>query len=82
MIFLVPNICHFPKNKSLEQHGQGSFLEIFQKILSHFEQESYENAKIFGGFEQISSFFLIFFLQAHIVSLDFTLRNSQSCLSS
>jgi hypothetical protein len=29
--------------------------------LSHFEQESYENAKLFGGFEQISSFFFSFF---------------------
>jgi hypothetical protein len=59
MIFLVTNICHFAKNKSPKQHCQGSFLEIFQKILSHFEQESYENAKIFGGFEQISSFFFL-----------------------
>jgi hypothetical protein len=36
---------------------QGNFLEI-SKISSHF-QESYEIAKIFGGFCQISSLFLL-----------------------
>jgi hypothetical protein len=57
----MTNICHFAKNKSPKQHCQGSFLENFQTILSHFEQESYEIVKIFGGFEQIFSLFFFFF---------------------
>jgi hypothetical protein len=69
MIFLVTNTCHFAKNKSPKQHGQGNFLENFQKILSYFEQESYENAKIFGGFEQISNFF--FFLKSSYLAKRF-----------
>jgi hypothetical protein len=30
----------------------------FRKKSSHFEEESYEIAKIFGGFREISSFLL------------------------
>jgi hypothetical protein len=42
------------------QHGLGSLLNWkFSKQLSHFEEESYEIAKIFGGFEQISNLFLL-----------------------
>jgi hypothetical protein len=39
MIFLVTNIYHFAKNKNPKQHGQGSFLENFQKVLSHLSKK-------------------------------------------
>jgi hypothetical protein len=55
MIFLVTNICHFAKNKSPKQHGQGSFLEIFQKLLSHFV------TKMPKFLEDLSKFLAFFF---------------------
>ncbi len=47
------------KKKIPEQHGQGNFLENFQKKWSHFEEVSYEIAKFFQGFGHISSFLLL-----------------------
>jgi hypothetical protein len=38
---------------------KGTFWENFPKKLSHFEEESYEIATIFGGFGQVFSFILL-----------------------
>jgi len=44
--------------KKTKQHGQGNVLENFEKKSSQFFEESYQIIKIFGQFEEISSFFL------------------------
>jgi hypothetical protein len=59
MILLVTNICHFAKNKSPKQHGQGSFLENFRKLLSHFEQNKVTKMPKF--LEDLSKFLAFFF---------------------
>jgi hypothetical protein len=53
--------CHFAIKKCPRQHGEENFLKKFPKNFSHLEEESYEMAKIFGGFGQISSFEIITF---------------------
>ncbi len=53
--------CHFAIKKGPQQHGEENLLKNFHKISSHLEEESYEMAKIFGGFGQISSFEIITF---------------------
>ncbi len=60
-IFWVVKTCHFAIKKGPWQHGEENFLENFPKKLSHLEEGSYEMAKIFGGFGQISSFEIITF---------------------
>jgi len=40
------------KKKIPEQHGQGNFLEKFQKNRHISKEENYEIAKIFQGFER------------------------------
>jgi hypothetical protein len=52
------NVHHFAKKKS-KQHGQRNFLETFPKKCLHFKQKNCEIANIFGGFWEISNFFLL-----------------------
>jgi hypothetical protein len=59
----VADFCYFFFLKKVpEQHGEGNFLEIFQKTnISHLGGEKLnEIAKIFGGFGKMFCFF--FFL--------------------
>jgi hypothetical protein len=53
--------------KGPRQHGQENFLKNFPKNSSHLEEESYEMAKIYGGFGQISSFEIITFSKRVLV---------------
>jgi hypothetical protein len=49
-LFLWRKFHHFPIKKSPKKHGQGNFLQNFQKELSHFNKESYEMVKVLKGF--------------------------------
>jgi hypothetical protein len=62
-IFFVATFCHINItiifSKIPQSNSEGNFLEKFPKKLSHFEEESYEIASIFGGFGQVFSFILL-----------------------
>jgi hypothetical protein len=52
ILFVAKFFAIFPfrQIKIPKQHGQGNFLENFQKALLHFEELFFEIEKIFGGF--------------------------------
>jgi hypothetical protein len=37
-LFLWRKFCHFPKKKSPKKHGQGNFLQNFQKKIITFQR--------------------------------------------
>jgi len=55
-IFWVVKLAILLFKKGPWQHGREYFLKFFPKNSSNLEEESYEMAKIYGGFGQISSF--------------------------
>jgi len=58
-ILFLARFRHFAKKQfknSPRLYSRENFLEIFPKKSPHFEEKSFENVKIFGGFGQISSF--------------------------
>jgi len=59
VIFLVVNFLHFAIKLKLQETSSKIFFEKIPKKSSHFEKESYEITKIFGGFGQILNFFLL-----------------------
>jgi hypothetical protein len=55
----MAKICHFVKKHNSKATWSKELFGNFPKELSHFKEESYEIAKIFVGFGQISSFLLL-----------------------
>jgi hypothetical protein len=49
-LFLWKKFHHFLIKKIPKKHGQGNFLQKFQKKSSHFNEENYEMAKVFKKF--------------------------------
>jgi hypothetical protein len=58
VIFLVLKFHHFGKKKSPKQHGQGNFLENFQKIITFqrfFFLKSPRFLEVWGKFFELPS---------------------------
>jgi hypothetical protein len=52
----ISAFCQKQFKNSPTLYGRENFLEFFPKKSPHFEEKSFENVKMFGGFGQISSF--------------------------